>query len=83
MSFKASNGWLQNVCHICNMGFKTICDDSVNADLDSDEAWKTKLQVILKYYCSNNVCNVDETGLFYLVMITEHLLYKSMPVKKL
>ncbi|CAF1182925.1 unnamed protein product [Rotaria magnacalcarata] len=64
-TFKGSNGWLEKFRNRHTISFRTINGESASVDNSTVEEWTQRLSTLLDGFDENDVCNADQTGLFY------------------
>ena len=63
--FKASNGYIRCFKSRYNIQFKDLRGEAGSVDTSITNDWFNKIKTILKDYASEDIYNLDETGLFY------------------
>lgn len=67
--FSASNGWIERFKERNKLSFKKVCGEAAAVNLSDVSDWKTStLKDVLERYTSDDVFNLDETGLFYRLL---------------
>lgn len=76
--FKTCVGWLNRFkAHHSIIG-KVLCNESISADVDRATAWKvSNVASILSNFTPADICNADETGLFYEMLPARTLDFKG------
>lgn len=81
-NFKASVCWLENFKSRKGISFKRVCGEEKSVDTLSDNVidilWIEKLPNILQAYTPDNICNADETGIFYKMLPDKNMEFKDV-----
>ena len=64
-AFKASKGWLYNLCKKNKLKSKKNHGQSAGVDLSAVEEWKKKIPTITNNYNIKDIFNCDESALYY------------------
>ncbi|XP_008182612.1 tigger transposable element-derived protein 4-like [Acyrthosiphon pisum] len=76
-NFKASSGWLTNWKKRHDVVFRTVCGEKASVDTHCCSNWIKNLPDVLTGYSSNDIFNVDETGLFFKCLPDKTLMLKG------
>ncbi|XP_025406344.1 tigger transposable element-derived protein 6-like, partial [Sipha flava] len=76
-NFIASSGWLTNWKKRHDVVFRTVCGEKASVDTHCCSNWIKNLPDVLAGYSSNNIFNVDETGLFFKCLPDKTLMLKG------
>lgn len=76
-NFKASSGWLTNWKKRHDVVFRTVCGEKASVDTHCCSNWIKNLPDVLAGYSSNDIFNVDETGLFFKCLPDKTLMLKG------
>jgi hypothetical protein len=75
-NFNASNGWVSRFKDRHGLVFKKLAGESAEVSVESTDAWLESLPSLLGGYEPRDVCNADETELFFNVLPDRTLAYK-------
>lgn len=76
--FKASNGWFEKFKKRLAINIRKISGEASAVDEEKLKEWQTTvLPAILAEYSPENTFNLDETGLFYELLPSKTLEFKS------
>ena len=73
--WRCSNGWLGQWKTRHNVKYKAVSGENAFVDKDVCKEWKERtLLPILKSYKFEDIFNCDETGLYWRLFLTKHIL---------
>ncbi|XP_055928036.1 tigger transposable element-derived protein 4-like [Argiope bruennichi] len=76
--FCGSSNWLECFKDRYCLSVETICGEAATVHGDTTEDWKNiVVKYILSRFDASNVFNLDETGLFYHLLLDKILSFKS------
>ncbi|XP_029654663.1 tigger transposable element-derived protein 6-like [Octopus sinensis] len=75
--FQAANGWLGNVKNRYCIAFRALCGENQFVETSVIENFTESLNRKLEQYCSKNIFNLDETGLFFKLLSNRTLAVDS------
>lgn len=76
-NFIASNGYLCKLKKRNDSAFLKLWSKSVSVSNEVCNEWKTKLDILLKYYEPYNAFNVDKTPMLYKCLPLKTLMFKN------
>jgi hypothetical protein len=76
-NFSASNGWVSTFKDRHGLVFKKLEGESAEVSVESTNAWLESLPSLLEGYELRDVCNAEETELFFNVFPDRTLAYKG------
>ena len=79
--FKGSQEWLEKWKKKLAIKQLKICGESGEVQKVKVDSWKERLPQIVQGYSKDNIWNMDETGLFFMLFLTE-VLPKTVGVAK-
>ena len=80
--FKASNWWLESSHKRHNFAFHVICGEAADISPVTIDDWKQQIPSIINGYKLDNICNCDETGLFYRALPDKTLAIKDQECRE-
>ncbi|XP_025414693.1 tigger transposable element-derived protein 4-like [Sipha flava] len=75
--FKASNGWLEKFKKRHDIVWKQVSGEANDVNQETAVEWKQKISRLIAGYEVKDVCNNDETSLFFRGIPTKSLVLKS------
>jgi hypothetical protein len=76
-NFSVSNGWVSRFRDRHGLVFKKLKEESAEVSVENTGAWLESLPSLLEGYEPRDVCNAEETGLFFNVFPDRTLAYKG------
>ena len=78
LEFSASNWWIETFKERNKLSFKKICGKINTVNYSQVGDWKDSLlKDILECYTSDDILNLDETGLFFRLLPKKTLCFQS------
>jgi hypothetical protein len=80
-NFKGSSGWYNKLSQKFELKNKKIFGESSSADKNAAENFINDFKITRKNYQSENIFNLDESGLYYKMLPDRTVLYKKVEEK--
>ncbi|GBN89635.1 hypothetical protein AVEN_216386-1 [Araneus ventricosus] len=78
-NFSASHGWVEKFKNRHSLATRILSGEIASVNEGTAEQWEGNLASLVNGYEPKNICNCDETGLFYKLMPDKTLTFKREP----